>query len=188
MKKEIEIKLKIDKETFNKFVIDRNKFQFERTYGFFSEGYKNMEKGIFPRIKEVMEGDKRFAHITVKVKNKDEENKNNLFIRDEYEFILNPVDDEQIKTIRGMFSVLDYKLEHIFEKRRFRLAPVNNCDFVVDELPFGYFIELEGDEVDIEKSIKELGLENNERISVAYLRVWNKYKEENNLEGECVFK
>lgn len=187
MKKEIEIKLKINKETFDKFVADKSKFQFERTYGFFMEEYKNMDKGVFPRIKEVIEGDKRFAYITVKVKNKNEENKNNLFKRDEYEFVLDPVTDEQINTIRGMFSVLDYGVEHIFEKRRFRLDPINNCDFVVDELPFGYFIELEGEEGEIEKSIKELGLESNERISVAYLRVWNKYKEENNLTGECIF-
>jgi hypothetical protein len=187
MKKEIEIKLKIDKETFDKFIKDKSKFQFEKTYGFFMNEYKNMEKGIFPRIKEVIEKDSRKAYVTVKVKNKKEENLGNLFIRDEHEFLLENVDDEKINGIRGIFFALEYPIEHIFEKRRYRLENINNCDFVVDELPFGYFIEIEGEEDNIEKSILELGLEKNERINKAYLKLWDEYKTQNNLTGECIF-
>ena len=32
----------------------KDDFQFERTYGFFMKDYKNVEMGIFPRIKEVI--------------------------------------------------------------------------------------------------------------------------------------
>ena len=188
MNKEIEIKLKIDEDTFNKFVKDTSSFQFEKTYGFFTDGYKNMEKGIFPRIKEVIDGHDRKAYVTVKVKNEKDEVISSMFIRDEYEFVVNVVDGKTIDSIRGMFFALEYTIEHIFEKRRFRLEPINECDFVVDELPFGYFIEIEGDEENIEKSIKELGLENNERINSAYLKLWDVYKKENNLTGECIFK
>ena len=44
MKKEIEIKLRIDAQDFSKLVQDLDKFQFEKTYGFFTDEYKNMEK------------------------------------------------------------------------------------------------------------------------------------------------
>ncbi len=188
MNKEIEIKLKINKEVFDKFVKNKSGFKFEKTYGFFTDEYKNMEKGIFPRIKEVIDGENRKAYVTVKVKNKKDEVSSNMFMRDEYEFIVNPVDDKIIDSIRGMFFALEYTVEHIFEKRRFRLESINDCDFVVDELPFGYFVEIEGDEENIEKSIKELGLENNETINSAYLKLWDIYKKENNLTGECIFK
>jgi hypothetical protein len=184
MKKEIEIKLRIDAQDFSKLVQDLDKFQFEKTYGFFTNEYKNMEKWIFPRIKEVIDKSNRTAYITVKVKNKQN---TELFVRDEYEFMLENIDDEKIKSIREMFFALEYTIEHIFEKKRYRLAEMNNCDVVVDVLPFGYFLEVEWEEEDIEKTIKELNLDNKERINKAYLRLWDDYKKENNLTGECIF-
>ncbi len=176
MNKEIEIKLKIDKKLFYDLVSHKI-FQFEKTYGYFTENYENMAKGIFPRIKDM--GD--IALVTVKVKTKKD---TKMFERDEYEF---EIESNKVGSIRSMFGALGYCIEHIFEKRRYNLESINNCDFVVDELPFGYFIELEGSEDDIEKSIKELALENNERINGAYLKLWEKHKKENNLKGECIF-
>lgn len=177
MNKEIEIKIKIDKETFNRFVENKSSFKFETTYGYFTENYGNMADGIFPRIKD-MGGS---ALVSVKVKTK---NDAKMFERDEYEF---EVESNKVESVRLMFGALGYCIEHIFEKKRYKLGPINNCDFVLDELPFGYFIELEGSEKDIEESIIELGLGNNERINGAYLKLWEKYKKENNLTGECVF-
>lgn len=177
MNREIEIKIKIDKEVFNRFIKNNSSFKFEKTYGYFTENYENMAKGIFPRIKD-KDG---VALVSVKVKTK---NDSKMFERDEYEF---EIDSSKVESLRSMFGALGYCIEHIFEKRRYKLEPINNCDFVVDELPFGYFIELEGAEEDIEKSIKKLGLENNERINGTYLKLWEEYKKENNLTGECVF-
>lgn len=176
MNKEIEIKIKIEKELFNFFTKNKS-FQFERTYGYFTENYENMERGIFPRIKDM--GDT--ALISVKVKTKMD---TKMFERDEYEF---GTEGSKIESVRIFFKALGYSIEHIFEKRRFKIGLINNCDFVVDELPFGYFIELEGKEEDIEKSIKELNLENKERINGAYLKLWEDYKKHNNLKGECIF-
>jgi len=177
MKKEIEIKVKIDKKEFDKFVKDNPTFQFEKTYGYFTENYENMTKGIFPRIKDMG----NIALVSVKIKTK---NDSKMFERDEYEF---EIESDKVESVRLMFKALGYYIEHIFEKKRYRLESINNCDFVVDELPFGYFIELEGEEKNIEKSIKQLGLENNERINGAYLKLWDKYKKDNNLFGECIF-
>lgn len=177
MNKEVEIKIKIGKEFFEKLTKDRN-FKFERTYGYFTEDYTNMTSGIFPRIKD--KG--ATALVTVKVKTKSD---SKMFERDEYEF---EIESSKIESARGMFKALGYIIEETFEKRRYKLGPINGCDFVVDELPFGYFVELEGTEEMIEKSIKELNLANNERINGAYLKLWKKYKKENNLDGECLFE
>ncbi|MEK7070015.1 MAG: hypothetical protein AAB962_03090 [Patescibacteria group bacterium] len=177
MNKEIEIKIKIDKEIFNRFVKNKSSFKFEKTYGYFTENYENIDKGIFPRIKDA--GD--IALVSVKVKTK---NDSKMFERDEYEF---EIESNKVDSARLMFKALGYGLEHIFEKKRYKLEAINNCNFVADELPFGYFLELEGTEEDIEKSIKELGLDDYEKINGAYLKLWEKYKKENNLTGECVF-
>ena len=187
MKKEIEVKLKISRKEFDDLVKDKNDYQFERTYGFFTENYNNRNTGIFPRIKEVLKGGVRKANITIKVKNNSNQN---FFERDEFEFILNPITDENIKTIRAMFAIFEYKICEIFEKKRHVLNSINNCEVVVDELPFGFFSEIEGEEEAIEKTIRDLGLVNNERIAKAYLRVWDDYKIKNELDmtTECIFK
>ncbi|MEK7523111.1 MAG: hypothetical protein AAB569_05995 [Patescibacteria group bacterium] len=177
MKKEIEIKIKIDKETFDRIIKNNLNFRFEKTYGYFTENYENMIKGIFPRIKEMRD----VSLVSIKVKTK---NDSKMFERDEYEF---EIESNKVDSARLMFKALGYCIEHIFEKRRYDLEAINNCNFVADELPFGYFLELEGTEEDIEKSIKEIGLDNYERINGAYLKLWEKYKKENNLTGECVF-
>jgi len=176
MKKETEIKIRIDKKTFHKFIEGNSKFQFEKTYGYFTKNYENMSKGIFPRIK-VMGGT---ALVSVKVKVRESK----MFERDEYEF---EIEKDKVESVRLMFGALGYVIELVFEKRRYNMESVNNCDFVVDELPFGYFIELEGEETNIEKSIEELGLKNNERINGAYLKLWEDYKKLNKLTGQCIF-
>lgn len=175
MNKEIEIKIKIDKELFRYFTKGKS-FRYEKTYGYFTDNYENMEKGIFPRIKTM--GDTSLVSVKVKIK------ETKMFERDEYEF---EIETQKIESVRSIFRVLGYSIEHIFEKKRYKLEPINECEFVVDELPFGYFIELEGKEKDIEKSIKELNLESKERINGAYLKLWEKYKKDNNLSGECLF-
>ena len=142
MNKEIEIKIKIDQELFKNFT--KNKpFHFEKTYGYFTENYGNMVKGIFPRIKDM--GNTALVSVKVKV-----ENNSKMFERDEYEF---EIESSKVESARLMFKALGYCIEHVFEKRRYILESLNNCDFVIDELPFGYFVELEGSEEDIEKEI-----------------------------------
>lgn len=175
MNKEIEIKIEIDEKLFTYFTKGKS-FQFEKTYGYFTDNYENMGKGVFPRIKTM--GDTSLVSVKVKIK------ETKMFERDEYEF---EIETHKIESVRSIFRVLGYSVEHIFEKKRYKLETINRCEFVVDELPFGYFIELEGEEKDIEKSIKELNLKGNKKINGAYLKLWEKYKKDNNLSGECLF-
>lgn len=175
MNKEIEIKIEINKKLFTYFTKGKS-FQYEKTYGYFTDNYENMTKGIFPRIKTM--GDTSLVSVKVKIK------ETKMFERDEYEF---EIESNKVESVRLMFKALGYYIEHTFEKKRYKLEPINECEFVVDELPFGYFIELEGEEENIEKSIKELKLQDNEKINGAYLKLWEKYKKDNNLKGECLF-
>ena len=65
------------------------------------------------------------------------------------------IESNKTDSARLMFKALGYGIEHVFEKKRYKLEFLNNCDFVIDELAvWFYFIELEGMEEDIEKSIK----------------------------------
>jgi adenylate cyclase, class 2 len=177
MNKEVEVKVEIGEELFKKLT-RKISFHFEKTYGYFTENYENVNKGVFPRIKDMG----KIALVTVKVKTKED---SKMFERDEYEY---EIKSENVDSAREMFKALGYCIEHIFEKRRYILKSLNNCEFIIDELPFGYFIELEGDKINIEKSIIELGLQEKETINKAYLALWEKYKNENNLRGECLFK
>lgn len=188
MNKEVEVKFEIHKDVFLRLVSGTSGFSFERTYGFFMPAYENIQKGIFPRIKHVIDAQKReFAHVTVKVKPKGEGD-DNLFVREEHEFIVGDIDELKVSNMRGMFSALGYPLEHIFEKRRYELGRIHDCACVVDELPFGYFVEIEGDPADIHKAVTALELDEYPRINAAYLKLWEDYKRVHHVDGECIFE
>lgn len=168
MQKEIEIKIKLDKKDN---IIDRLKelggqrvsSYTQTTFGFFSDN--SLEKGIFPRIriesKEVV--------LTVKVRNKKQ---TNYFERDEYSMkIDNLATGIKILKLLGFETVRKFtkKRENwIFKNRKLKIS--------LDRLYFGRFIELEGSKEEIEKAISELGFQNRERITKAYLALEDDYK------------
>ena len=71
-------------------------------------------------------------------------------------------------TILAIFQRLGYEAVQIYEKYRetFSLA---GLEIVLDELPYGNFIELEGDEAAIKIVAEQLGLPWAERINSNYL-------------------
>lgn len=74
-------------------------------------------------------------------------------------------DFELVKAILGR---LGFEPRQVYEKYRetFRLGDV---EVVLDELPFGRFVELEGSEVDIREAARRLGLPWEKRILDNYL-------------------
>lgn len=56
----------------------------------------------------------------------------------------------------------------------------------IDRLPFGNYAEIEGDEIKIEETIKLLDLENNERITVTYWDLHDRYNKEHGLSEENI--
>src|SRR4030042_2683213 len=182
MKKEIEIKIRIDNRERQKIKQKLGKFTIpvkETTYGFFTKDGKSVEKGIFPRIKKY--NNSRTGLLTIKVKKEDNKD---YFQREEHEKEIN-----NIEWFRNFLKLLGYKKEIIFEKKREKKRIKNGVLICLDTLPFGEFIEIEGEKESIEKTIKELGLEKRERIANAYLRVWADYKKAHGItKKDCIFK
>ena len=75
---------------------------------------------------------------------------------------------------------LGYDPQQVYEKYRetFRL---NNLEIVLDEMPYGNFIELEGNESDIKATASLLGLNWQERILSNYLAMMGLLAEYHNL-------
>lgn len=170
MTEEIEIKINIDqkkaKEIENFFVPRR--WVFERTYGFFSP--TSVEQGIFPRVKV------RNGHCIagVKIKKKKDDK---YFEREEYEFFI------EEKTAISMWKALGFTKVRIFEKLRKIYTLIGNVEMCLDKLPFGIYIEIEGEKKEIERAIKRFGLENYPRMAKAYLKIADELGVENAIFG-----
>jgi len=183
MKKEIEVKIKLNKDEIgvlkNKLKdIGEHKIkpkEKETTYGFFTQDNSSIEKGIFPRIKSI--NNSEAAIFTVKVRKTED---NSYFQRDEHEM---PIKD--IETMRDIVKIFGFTKERVFEKiRETWLIDNNTVEVNFDSLPFGEYIEIEAEPEKIEKWIKVLELENKERINKAYLAVFDDWRKKNNVKEE----
>jgi adenylate cyclase class IV len=182
MKKEIEVKIEVTGEEFNNLTKNYLDFKFERTFGYFKEDFSNVEEGIFPRIKYT-EGEEK--EIIFGVKKKTGEN-NQFFEREEMEIKMK--EGEDLEELRKIMKALGFSKEIIFEKKRKNVFK-NDIVISFDELPFGFFIEFEGEPETIEKYLKEFNFSEKPRITKAYLRVWGDYKKIHNIEKEdCLFE
>src|SRR5688500_17283192 len=75
-----------------------------------------------------------------------------------------------VEATEGIIERLGYKLTAVYEKRRkyWRMGAV---EVVLDELPFGLYMEIEGTAEDIEKAERDLGLKEIEREPRGYPRL-----------------
>ena len=69
---------------------------------------------------------------------------------------------------------LGYRLTAVYEKRR-KYWHLDDVEVVLDELPFGLYMEIEGTEEAIEKASKKLGLKEIEHEARGYPRLTIKY-------------
>src|SRR3989338_6711598 len=182
MKKEIEVKIELTPKEFNALTGNFSDFHFERTFGYFKEDFLNIKEGIFPRIKYIEDPNKEII-LTVKRKIKDNAH---FFEREEMEVKIQ--EGESIETLREILKSLGFNKEIIFEKKR---KNVFKDDVVIsfDELPFGFFVEFEGEPEAIHKYLGEFNLSSRPRITRAYLGLWEDYRKAHNVVDEnCVFK
>lgn len=176
MNQEIEIKLQINNEDLKRLEkelnLENEEWLFERTYGFFTPDGESIKKGIFPRIKSKGDDCGRFC---VKVKNGEDKE---YFERDEYEMNIC-----SIGKMTSILKVLGYTDIRIFEK--FRKSIITGATKIcLDRLPLGLFVEIEGEKEYIEKMVKKLGLQKNERIAKAYLKI----AKEMGWQGNVIFE
>ncbi len=188
--KEIEIKIFLE----NKKVVQKklmalgwkiNNLEFQKTFRLWKPDHSLAENGIFPRTRK--EGVK--STFTVKVNTKGSVNENDknrkYFERDEYE-----IEVSDAEKLAHMLSILGLNDQRILEKYRQEWghsSGAKSLEVMIDTLPFASFLELEGKKNEIEKLLKQLGLVNAERITLAYWRVYKAFckkygtKEKQNL-------
>ena len=87
-------------------------------------------------------------------------------------------DVSNVDAIERIIEKLGYKLSVIYEKHR-KAWNIHNVEVVLDELPFGYFMEIEGEMDDILTVEKLLGAEKFEIEPRGYPRLSAKYGKPN---------
>ena len=173
---EIEIKFKIDKPNFIRTILKNQKAQFigrvfERTVRFDAPN-RNLEKrGRFLRIRT---GFKNIITFKRKIRNKKFKEREEIELE-----ISNPEKMKVILENLGFTKIL------IMEKYREKWK-LNNVEIVIDKLPMGTFIEIEGSKKLIKKIIKILGLNFKDRITETYWDLWKKFSKKQGIKNKNI--
>jgi adenylate cyclase class 2 len=92
-----------------------------------------------------------------------------------------------VEATEQIIDRLGYKLTAVYEKRR-KYWKLNDVEVVLDELPFGLYMEIEGTVESIDKAEKKLGLKEVEREPRGYPRLTVKYGKMNGDVAEAKFE
>lgn len=92
-----------------------------------------------------------------------------------------------VEATEGIIQRLGYRLTAVYEKRR-KYWHFDDVEVVVDELPFGLYMEIEGTHEAIEKAEKKLGLKEIEHEPRGYPRLTIKYGKKNGDVAEARFE
>lgn len=133
------------------------------------------ERGATLRLRKV--GD--FTVLTYKEKIKTESGAKHKM---EYETSVSDV-----QATEKIIERLGYQLTAVYEKRR-KYWLLGNVEVVLDELPFGLYMEIEGTIEEIEKAEKLLGMREIEREPRGYPRLTIKYGKDINGVMEARFE
>jgi len=83
-----------------------------------------------------------------------------------------------VDAMENIIGMLGYKLAAVYEKHR-KAWKLGGVEVVLDELPFGYYMEIEGDKEDILKVEKLLGADGLQPEPRGYPRLTQKFGKEN---------
>lgn len=133
------------------------------------------ERGATLRLRKI--GD--FTALTYKEKVK---NENGTKQKIEFETHVSDVDAAE-----NIIERLGYRLTAVYEKRR-KYWHLGDVEVVLDELPFGLYMEIEGTEESIAKAEKKLGLKEVEHEPRGYPRLTIKYGKINGDVAEAKFE
>lgn len=86
-------------------------------------------------------------------------------------------------TMDAILNYLGFSVYMIYEKYRttYHFTDIPNAEIVVDEMPYGHFIEVEGDPAAIERVIDRLGLGGEKRIVESYTDLFDRIRDDNEL-------
>jgi len=173
---EVEIKFKIDNPNFIRKILKRKGMHFigkafEKTFRFDTTDKNLEQRGQFLRVRT---GFKNV--ITFKRKIKNEEFKE----REEVELEIS--DAEKMKMI---LENLGFTKILIMEKYREKWRS-DDIEIVIDRLPMGMFIEIEGEEKVIKETVKTLGFDFKDRITGTYWDLWREFSKKENIKNENI--
>lgn len=161
---EKEIKLRVDDVAGVTDSLRRNGAVFfggalERTIRFDTIDLDYEKKGKFIRVRS------GFSN-TITLKEKINDESRNVRARKETEFEI-----EDIDKMSYILSVLGLNFTRTMEKYRQHWT-LGGCSITLDELPFGIYMEIEGEENEISKVCKLLKVDESNRILVTYWELW----------------
>jgi adenylate cyclase class 2 len=87
---------------------------------------------------------------------------------------------EDFDTAVAILEKVGFEQQQVYEKYR-ETFQLDHVEVVLDEMPFGHFVELEGGEQDIRSAADRLGLEWEKRILANYLALMAQLKTAHNL-------
>jgi adenylate cyclase, class 2 len=164
---EIEKKYRVDKKRHDEVILKLEKLGGRFTKEVFEENYLHRggvldERGAVLRLRKI--GD--FTVLTYKEKLRSD---SDFKHKTEYETVVADVD-----AMESIIGRLGYKLSVIYEKRR-KIWHFKNVEVMMDELPFGLYMEIEGTVENIAKAEKLLGIQDLETETRGYPRLTAKY-------------
>ncbi|HIC87847.1 MAG TPA: CYTH domain-containing protein [Anaerolineae bacterium] len=80
-------------------------------------------------------------------------------------------------TMSTILQMLGYRISSRYEKFR-RTFVLSDVEVMLDELPFGYFVEIEGPLAAIQEVVQQLGLDLDKRITVGYLALFEQLRQQ----------
>jgi adenylate cyclase, class 2 len=171
---EKEVKFEVDLAFIRKF-LKNPKFKkefnsFQRTVRRDTANLDLAKRGVFLRTRSDVKN-----VITLKKKNSQN---TKVYERQEYE-----TEVKDIKVVEDILEILGFDDIKIMEKYRIQ-GKFGDVTIVFDELPFGLFMEIEGDEESILSVFKELDLDFEKRIVKTYWDLWEEYKKKNKMEDK----
>ncbi len=90
------------------------------------------------------------------------------------------VEVSDFDVMKGILQALGFHCEQTYEKWRETLV-LEGTQFCLDAMPFGNFLEIEGQAEDIKKYVSGLGLQWRKRILLNYLEIFEIIKEKKKL-------
>ncbi|MGI8813560.1 MAG: class IV adenylate cyclase [Pyrinomonadaceae bacterium] len=177
---EIEKKYRLDKRRHDQLVAKLAEGGAKFTKEVFEENYLHRgglldERGAVLRLRKI--GDYTILTYKEKLKNDDD-----IKHKVEYETVVADVD-----AMENIIGRLGYRLSVIYEKRR-KIWHFKNVEVMIDELPFGLYMEIEGTAENISKSEKLLGIQDLETETRGYPRLTAKYGKINGDVAESRFE
>jgi adenylate cyclase, class 2 len=164
---EIEKKYRLDKKRHDEVVLRLQKLGATFTKEVFEENYLHRgglldERGAVLRLRKI--GD--YTVLTYKEKLR---NASDIKHKMEYETVVADVD-----AMESIIGRLGYRLSVVYEKRR-KIWHFRNVEVMMDELPFGLYMEIEGTIANIAKAEKILGIQDLQPETRGYPRLTAKY-------------